>query len=394
VPISSLKNGCCRNIEPGRFPGSTLSTYNSVKSSPNPFVAAFLQAAFTIAVFLVSQRASCDEPRFRSDLPFAGTDTISVLNERGKQQVLGGRIEDISAETLTLRRSGRANIELFRMSDITELSFAKTSAWETGLRHQLNAEHRQALEYFDKALKTEDRLWAWNELQASAAKTCIALGDRLAAVQRIEEIFDRDRQTHHVWILPLVWDARLPETERIESPAADLNSASVIRQLVAASALLDNPTYRVSAEAKLERLRRGVASKRITELAEAQLWRLYLLDPSEKRPLLAQWQDRVSQLPVNARSGPQFVVGRLLAKQHQYDSAALAFLWMPLVSSVDPALSAQSLSEGISCLQLAGRYNEAKVLLAELQQRYPQTSAARIRQAADTLDASTRVEPN
>ena len=312
-----------------------------------------------------------------SDLPFAGSDAISVLDELGRERTLGGRIEDISGETLTILRSGSTKIELFRISDIVELSFAKTPVWDSGLRFQLSGDHRKALEYFDKALKSESRAWAWNELQASAVKECIANGDRAAAVERIEQIFSKDKLTRHVCLLPVVWDERLPASERVQAIVGDFASDSVIRQLVAASALLDQSDHRTAAEAMLERIRRTTPSRRIVEMAEAQLWRVYLLDADREFPLTSQWGDRVSQMPVFARSGPQYVVGRLLKKQHQYDRAALAFMWMPLMAPIDPALSAQSLAEGIACLRLSGRQSEADALAAELQQRFAQTSAAK-----------------
>lgn len=333
-----------------------------------------------------------DESQIQSDLPFAGTDAISVLDELGRQSTLGGRIEDISGETLTILRSGSTRIELFRISDIVELSFAKTPVWDSGLRFQASGDHRKALEYFDKALKSESRPWAWNELQASAVKECIANGDRVAAVERIEQIFSKDKLTRHVCLLPLVWDGRLPDSERVQAVVGDLASDSVIRQLVAASTLLDQSDHRTEAEAMLERIRRTTPSRRIVEMAEAQLWRVYLLDANREFPLTSQWGDRVSQMPVFARSGPQYVVGRLLKKQHQYDRAALAFMWMPLMAPIDPALSAQSLAEGIACLGLSGRQSEADALAAELQQRFPQTSAAMsIRNAKPTPDKTTRV---
>ena len=326
-----------------------------------------------------------DEPALQTDLPFVGEDRIAVVNSLGQVESFAGRVESIRGDVLTLRRAGRASIEMFRMSDVAEISFYKSADWDAGLRLQSKAEYKRALEYFDKALASEDRDWAWIELQATAAKDCIMAGERMAAVKRIAEIYAKDPETRHVSLLPLVWDSRLPTDEKVRATVTELNSESIILNLVAASALLHESVHQAEAESCLMKLRRGGHSKHLSELADAQMWRLYLLDSAKEHPLTLQWQDRVSQLPVGARSGPQYVVARLLAKQHDYYKAALAFLWMPLMSPTDPALSARSLAEGIDSLRMAGRHDEAAALSVELQQRFAGTSAAKTAAAAAAL---------
>jgi hypothetical protein len=117
--------------------------------------------------------------------------------------------------------------------------------------------------------------------------------------------------------------------------------------------------------------------KRVSELAETQIWRLHLLEhPDTPTPVLNVWSDRVRYLPVAARYGPQFTIGRCLLQTHDHDRASLAFLWGPLMSPVDQALAAQSLSQGIHCLKMSGRQSAAVELTVELKRRFPETSAA------------------
>lgn len=311
-------------------------------------------------------------------LSLVGTDMITVLDDTGEHtRRISGRIEDISGEALTLRRGGRGTIEFFRVTDIAELTFSRSSDFETGLQHLQDGRTRRAMEYFDKALKSESRPWAWNELQATAAKSAVNAGERSQAVDRIDQIFSQDRRTRHVSSLPLVWDARLPPQERLPEDPAGLDSDSLVQQLSAASAVLHAPAHRPRARSILQRLWRNSGLKRISELAETQIWRLHLLEhPDTPTPVLNVWNDRVRYLPVAARFGPQFTIGRCLLQAQDHDRASLAFLWGPLMSPVDQALAAQSLKEGIQCLKITGRQNAAVQLSVELKRRFPETSAA------------------
>jgi len=345
-----------------------------------------LPLSLVIASLFVSQIRAQDNP---TALPFAGTDMISVLDNSTEtaRQVLG-RIEDITGEALTLRRGGRGTIEVFRVTDIVELTFSRSADFEEGLNRLQQGQTSRALEYFDRALKSESRPWAWNELQATAAKAAVRAGKRSQAVDRIDRVFEKDRRTRHVSLLPLVWDSRLPPQERLPENPAGLDSASLVQQLAAASAVLHISEYRARASAVLERLRRRSGLKRISDLAETQLWRLHLLEhPHTLAPLLNVWSDRVRHLPVAARYGPQYVVGRCLLQKHDHDQASLAFLWTPLMTPDDQALAARSLAEAIRCLKITGRQFAAAQLNAELKRRFQGTSAAQ-----ETVDQAVRTE--
>ncbi|MDG1894999.1 MAG: hypothetical protein P8J37_08825 [Fuerstiella sp.] len=311
-------------------------------------------------------------------LPAATTDTITILDNTSEQpRQVAGRIEDVSGEVVTVRRGGRGTLEVFRVTDVVEMKFSRSADFEQGLERLQNEQAHRAFEYFDRALKTELRPWAWNELQAIAAKSALRAGERSQTVDRIDMIFAKDRRTRHVSSLPLVWDSRLPPQERLPEDPAGMASDSLVQQLAAASAVLHDPKHRSRARSVLERLRRSSGLKRISELAETQIWRLHLLEhPNMPTPILNVWSDRIRHLPVAARGGPQYIVGRCLLQEHDHDRASLALLWGPLISPDDPALAAQSLLEAIHCLTFTGRQVDAARLTAELKRRFPDTSAA------------------
>ncbi|MEZ6127198.1 MAG: hypothetical protein R3C59_00785 [Planctomycetaceae bacterium] len=311
-----------------------------------------------------------------SALPFVGSDTVVVHRDGERVEQMSGRIEDISGETLTLRRNGRADIRLLRMSDVTSLVFSRSSVFEQGLQLLEKRDEVAALRYFDAAIESEPREWAGNELQAVAVKACIRAGDRDAAVDRIEKILEIDSASRHVSLLPLVWDARLPVRERVTARADDLTATSAVRQLVAASAFLGDPAHHQSAVLILQKLR-TLPYRRLAELAETQMWRLPVLTDDEQHvALIRLWESRLPQLPLEARGGPQFAFARCLQKQHDYDKASIAFLWQPFMIPTDEALAAAAMAESIRCLQASGRNQSATVLSQELQQRFPKMSAA------------------
>ena len=321
-----------------------------------------------------SRPAVAQEP----SLPFQGTDQIEVLEQPElRSRRLSGRIEDISGETLTLRVNGRGVVELFRITDITEIQFARGPDFAAALELQQQGDFVKANDFIDRELQTETRRWAWNEMQAVAAINEIHLGRRREAVQRIEQIMVYDRRTRHVSLLPLVWDERLPAAERLTATPDELNSESLVTRLCAASALLHEPEHRKNATDVLHRIRRESGLGRINQLAETQLWRLAVLkDSAERNALLNVWDDRLATLPVTTRSGPQFVVARSFQQNFQYDKAALRFLWLPLVSCHDDALAALATKEAVHCLTEAGRLEDADRYQHELQSRFPKESAS------------------
>lgn len=331
-----------------------------------------VSTAIRLAVVCVACLNSARSDAQQSVLPFAGTDVVAVTDEDGLTEHIGGTIQAIFGDRLTIRRSGNGSILVLRLGDVTELSFQKGELWQRAVKQKQMGQTREALQLFDEALKVEQREWAWCELQAEAATTALQQGDRRQAVERIATIMAKDSQSRHTALLPLVWDVRLPENRRLQANPDDLGASSVVKRLAAASALLHHKEYRGAATAVLERIKKDEGISRTGELATAQLWRLHVLErPHERNPVLQVWADQVRDMPADVRAGPQYVVAQLWRLHHDYDQAALAFLWLPLMDPLDSALAAQSLQQAIECLKLAGRTSEATQLQRELHIRFP-----------------------
>ncbi len=241
----------------------------------------------------------------------------------------------------------------------------------------------------DLALNDNLPVRIFNSIQATAIRCCLRLNRRDEAVQRVETIWKRDDASPFLNLLPLVWDDRLPTTERYVATPRNLRSQSLPRQLAAASSLLHDPQHQQSCVKILTDVR---ASRRLpmSVLAETQLWRLGVRKTDDVRLSSVQrWKTQADSLPQSQRAGPQFVVGRALQLRQQPDPAALAFLWAPMMQTDDAFLAATGLAEAIVCLESTGRRDTAQRLRQELQHRFGHTSAAQLTSNSQPDQSST-----
>ncbi|MEZ6060308.1 MAG: hypothetical protein R3C19_08110 [Planctomycetaceae bacterium] len=301
-----------------------------------------------------------------SILPFDSGDRVVVVDdESGRETLLTGRVEDLEGNRLTFRSNRDGAIQVLRIPDVMRIEFAKSADFEAGLRLMQQGDHASASKILTTALKSEQQPWVRREIRAALARNSIRLRQRRDAVEQIRVIFDEDPKTRHLGLLPLVWEERLSPDQRLSVDAAWLTSDSAVERLAAGSVFLDNEQHSALAEKVLEDLKRH-RSGGISDLAETQLWRLRLRDLSRSGVAdVRGFQRRINVLPTELRPGPQYLLGKALAALHNHDDASRAFLWMPLMSPVDPDLTQKSLAEAISHLQQSGRLDEAALLSAE-----------------------------
>ncbi len=236
--------------------------------------------------------------------------------------------------------------------------------------------YRGALSRCREALKEEWSTRMELEIKATAAVCCLRLNRRGETLEWVEEIYRVNSSSPYISLLPLVWDERLPASERPPVEPSDLLSDSVPRRFLAASALLHEAEHRESCVEILTGFRTSGLLP-LNHLAETQLWRLKTFpDANISLATVERWRKRLGKLPEDLHPGPHFVVGRLLQNQRRLDAAALEFLWLPCMSCHDPWLAASGLSEAITCLIQSGRNESAERLNIELQERFAQTSAA------------------
>lgn len=304
-------------------------------------------------------------------LPLTMTDRI-VIRSGDSQRTLAipGVIEDFAGHSVVLRRGGNA-VEVFRLSRIESIQFVKSASYEDGLRHLQNQEWPQAAAALKIAESTEPREWVVREIRASLAEALRAAARFEECVDVVEKIHESDPNTRHLNLMPLVWDERLPPEQRYSGKPEDLKSASLLRQLVTASALLHDPVHETAAAGVLQMLKTGPRAA-LQQLAETQLWRLRLLHPETIRASeTALWKQRVRDFDKCQRSGPEFIIGRALLALHDYDNACTSLLWMPLVAPLDPPTTDACTKEALTALRQSGRTEDAAQLQLQLERKSP-----------------------
>ena len=326
------------------------------------------------AMFILSSVSSAQEPPLI--LPFTTTDQIVMrAGDSQRKKIIPGVIEDLAGHSVVLRRGGNA-VEVFKLRDIESIRFGKSASFDEGLRQMQDHEWLRAIASLKIAETTEPREWVVREIRASLAEALRAAGRLDECTEVVEKIYEQDPNTRHLSTLPLVWDERLPPEHRVDARLEDLKSLSLLRQLVAASALLSDPAHETTAAVVLQTLKTGPRAA-LQQLAEAQLWRLRLLHPETIRASeTALWMKRVRDFDKRQRSGPEFVIGRALLAVHDYDNASTSLLWMPLVAPLDPPTTVACTKEAITALKHSGRVAEAEQLQRGLDQILPTDDSA------------------
>lgn len=334
-----------------------------------------LSAAFRLLLVTVPFLLFCSGNDVCGDedlvLPLGVTDQVVVRSgPTHRLRTYSGIIEDISGQSVVLRRSG-GTVVILRLREVTALRFPRSRAFDDGLSHVSQGRWADALSSLRSAEETEPRRWVVREIRAARAQAERANRDFEGALRTVESILEDDPETRHVTELPLVWDERLPADDRMVLNVADLESPSQARKLTAASSLLHDPNHQAAAATVLRTLK--TARGTLKDLAEAQLWRLQLVPSTEsvrntlKEAEIRQWMQHVRFLDRRTRSGPEFLIGRGLRMIYDDDLAAISLLWMPLMEPLDPWTTQSSLKEALEALESSGRHQEADVLRREFQ---------------------------
>ena len=199
-------------------------------------------------------------------------------------------------------------------------------------------------------------------------------GEYIEALSRFLPIVQSDPETFHYGLVPLNWTVDAPaEKIKLEAIQWMAKSASPLSRLIGASWLLTDDELAGDAEKTLKRLARE-PDVSVQRLAQMQLWRLKLLGEGFVEPdEIQQWMKFVEDLPTELRGGAHFVIGQAWQKRQEYEQAARAYLWLPLVFDSDRWLSSRACYEAAESLLLAGDRLQATNLYSEVVFRYGDT---------------------
>lgn len=301
--------------------------------------------------------------------------------------VLNGTIVDFTLDHLHFRAANTQTVKRYPTTDVLQVETPRTAAHVRGLREFELYRSRDALRSFQAALQTEPRTWVRRDLIAMLVRCHTREKDLLNAGARFSELIRSQSRTRHYPLVPLVWSS-IAVTPALKLRAmAWMSDASPFIQIMGGSLLLDDPEQTQLARGVIEELL-TCADRRVRELARFQSWRLRLQQDTPSDALMDSWTTRIKEALDPVKGGGYYVLGRGHWLRGEYDRAAVALLWVPLVYNGDHQLAARSCLEAADALVECGRKMEAAVLYREVIDRYRNTDFARDAQA--TLKAGLK----
>lgn len=301
-------------------------------------------------------------------------DRVVIQQPGGSRFPITGYVEDYTGRELTLKIRPKVPVRRYPRAEIIEVTTEYTPHHEQGRKLFAEGKITAANAEFSSALKDEDRPWVRREILASQVKCSLWNGDYAMAMSRFWPIVLSDPETFHYGLIPLNWSNDAPVDKlRLEAIQWMATSATPLSRLVGASWLLTDKELGQEAEKALKRLARE-PDVAIQRRAQMQLWRVKLkgeglVDPAE----ILEWQRFIESLPIELRDGAHFVVGQAWQKRQEFEQAARAYLWLPLVYDSDRWLSSRACYEAAESLMKVGDRAQATNLYSEVVFRYGDT---------------------
>jgi len=287
---------------------------------------------------------------------------------------LVGEITDVNSRELRLRLASGSERRV-PVDQVLSATTVRSTEAEAGDERFAAFDFAGALTHYRAALqpKGESRNWMRRSIVAQAIWCYRALdNDELAARTFIEVLLPSDPEGSQLDCVPLCWRPR-PMTLSLERSAGEWlrNDKSPWTALIGASYMFGSRDQG-SAIDRLKRLTSD-SDRRVSWLAEAQLWRQSLVAESPER--LVERLQSIDGCPEAYRAGPYYLVGAALLKKRP-DDGALALLRLPILYPRERALAAASLLAAGQSLQERGQPQQAMRLYRELADRYPGSTEA------------------
>ncbi|MBE6424473.1 MAG: hypothetical protein E7029_00505 [Planctomycetaceae bacterium] len=294
-----------------------------------------------------------------------GREVVEVLDrndDRGFVRYTGS-VEGFDRNGLVLKMSD--GTKTFEPHLVRRIHYRKSGEHQQADLHFRQKNHRDALALYKQALISAEKRWIEVEIRAQIIRCETSLGFHAQAVKDFAALTELEPEMPDPVFscIPMAWQT-LPGDLQIEKMAKELmrtHGKTPSMAVLCGSFLLFSPggkdavqKMKVFAEHK---------DPRISSLAQAQCWRLEMMEVSQEKAAL--WQEQLETFPLELRAGPSFLLGQAFLRLKNYDSAALAFLRTALVYREDPTLSREALRQAQKALELGGRPEEAAKLKTE-----------------------------
>ena len=298
-----------------------------------------------------------------------------------------GIVVDFTGEHLVLRvADGRE--QTIPASRVIEVRTTRAPEQVAGDGFVRARQYEKALERYPAALRNEQRPWVRREIMAQCVRCWCELGQFERAARGFLALVQSDPKTQFFHTIPLAWFPHQPSPAFRQQASAWLeNRSSGVARLLGASWLLSTEG-RAAAIGALQELRVD-RDARVALLAEAQLWRTQVV--RVKPQDVERWRGVIARMPERLRPGPYFVLGQALAAQGREESAALAFLRIPILYPEYGRLAAAALLSAGRELERIGQAQEAATLYQEVVRDHGDAPAAA--EAASRLENLAKPAP-
>ena len=301
-----------------------------------------------------------------------GEDVVVLKRSDGGLRTLRCEVLDYTGAQLRIRTQQGDELS-YRGEQVRSVAAAVGPAHQTARQAMSERRWDDALGLIRQASAQERRVWVRRELLADMTRCHANLGNWIEAGSAFEFLCQSDPQTVFFDRIPLAWAPRaLPaDAQRKAAEWSAPDRLGAVR-LMGASWLLTGPQGAQAADVLRALL--NDADSRTAHLAAAQLWRTRAIVASEAE--VGQWRERLRRLPPELRGGPDFIVGRALARLGQSEQAALLLMRAPIGQPGQVVLASESLLAAAAELEKLGRAAQAWTLYSELLRSYGDTTAA------------------
>ena len=300
-----------------------------------------------------------------------------VLQRKGSSSRItrSGIIVDFTGTKLTIRSRKNTSVNTYDADEVVEVRTPQTEQHRKGLKSFARGDIERAVASLELAMIEETRDWVRRDILAMIVRCALRRGDLIAAGSKFLALWQSDPTTRQFKLAPLTWGTRNITAALRSESLGWINLNTEASRLLGARHLLTDERHAARAKNEMNELASSI-DLRIRLLARAQLWRLRIregnLTPSEMK----RWQSKIEEMPEDIRGGPFYVLGRGYLVRREYDRAATALLWVPLVYDDDTHLAARACLEAADALREVGQSGQSRALYREVTTRFVGTPFA------------------
>ena len=253
---------------------------------------------------------------------------------------------------------------------VVQLEFESGEAWKKGLEFWHDGNWDEAFDLLVKAYRNEERDWAKYEIQSVILRCAYALEKYEIACDVFLQMMEDDPGTRHFHWIPLSWQRGDDDPTLIRQAERWMQSSNSLEQLLGASWLLTTAKQSQAIDVLTGVVESG--KQPFADLARTQIWRPRV--PRADRDRVNLWRQAIAEMPIELRSGPNWLIAQAASRLESHDLAAINYLKVAVDENAHEALRAEALLGAARQLQ-DEHPRESAETLKELKKRFSQSNA-------------------